>query len=117
MPETTAEIPIHQIRNFLNRLERLPDEIKPQVLEDIGDAILGEAQVDAPKLTGFLGESHYRKDFDGEAVVIGVNADYGLAVHETHPTKARWFWNAVVRNFPRVGRKAIIKALRERGAE
>ncbi|WP_115009498.1 HK97 gp10 family phage protein [Synechococcus sp. N5] len=117
MPETTATIPEAQIKNFMQRMRRLPEEIKPEVLEDMGDGIVGEAQTTAPIDTGALSESHYREDFDGDGVVIGVNVDYGLAVHETHPSKSKWFLNAINRNFARVGRKAIIKALRSRGAE
>ena len=117
MPETKATIPTQQIKNFTDRLKRLPDEIKPEVLEDMGDDILGEAQTTAPIKSGALAESHYRNDFQDDGVVIGVNVDYGLPVHETHPTKSQWFLNAIVRNFARVSRKAIIKALRSRGAQ
>jgi hypothetical protein len=115
MPTTEAYIPQHQIDNFISRMKKMPEDIKPEVLEDMGDALIGEAQFDSPVDQGFLSESHYREDFDGDGVIIGANADYALPVHETHPTKSQWFINAVVRNFARVSRKAMIKALRARG--
>lgn len=117
MPENKTELPMHQIMNWLDRIKRMPEEERPGMLEDLGDGLIGEAQVNAPVKSGFLSESHYRNDFDGEQVIIGVNADYALPVHEKHPTKSRWFWDAVVQNFARIGRKVIIKRLRERGAE
>ena len=117
MPETQATFPDQQIKNFTNRMKRLPEEIKPEILEDIGDGIIGEAQTTAPILSGALAESHYRNDYQDEGVVIGVNVDYALPVHANHPTKSEWFLNAIIRNFPRVARKAIIKALRARGAQ
>lgn len=116
MSETYATLPLADIKNFEQTIKSIPSEIREQVLLEMGEALVGEAQVDAPVRKGDLKESHYVSDFENEAVVIGTNTDYAMAVHERHPTKAHWFINAITRNFRRISQGAIEKALKERGA-
>lgn len=116
MAETYAKLELNKIRRFNRTIKRIPADIRPSVLAESGEVLVGEAQHDAPKLTGFLGESHYVGEFKNDVQIIGVNADYGLAVHETHPTKEQWFVNAIAKNFRRVIGKSIRRHLRLRGA-
>lgn len=117
MPEGTyAELDLGQIKRFERTIKRIPDDISQPVLEEAGEALVGEAQVDSPIDKGVLADSHYVGEFDDGAQIIGVNTDYAMAVHETHPTKSRWFVNAIARNFQRVIEASIRKQLRSRGA-
>ena len=116
MSETVAQLPLDEIKRFERTLRRIPQEISEPVLDEVGETLVGEAQVDSPVDKGVLSESHYAGDFENGAKIIGVNTDYAMAVHETHPTKSRWFFDAIQRNFRRVTRASIRKQLRERGA-
>lgn len=117
MSETVATLPLADIKNFEQTIKNIPEQIREQALLDMGEALVGEAQVDAPVRKGDLKESHYVSDFENDAVVIGTNTDYAMAVHQRHPTKSLWFINAITRNFRRISEAAIKKALKERGAQ
>lgn len=116
MPETYAELPIPEMERWLKQLRDLERPIAHRALDLSQEAILSEAQVDAPVLTGFLKESHFADDSDRDNRVIGANTTYALVVHETHPTKSRWFVNAIQKNGRRILEGAIKLALGERGA-
>ena len=116
MSKTVAELPIQDIRRFERTIRRIPEDIRQPVLDEVAEALVGEAQFDAPIKTGTLKDSHTVGEFEDGAVVIGVNTAYAMAVHETHPSRSRWFFNAIVRNFRRITRASIRKQLRERGA-
>lgn len=117
MSKTEATLPLDQMNRFNDRLRRIPEDIQDTVLIDLGEGIVGEAQFNAPVLSGHLAESHTVSEPDRGSIITGVNTPYAMSVHETHPTKARWFIEAINRNFARMARKAIVKALRERGAQ
>lgn len=114
---TYADLPMKKILGFQRVMRRIPEDMRQDVLEESGEALVGEAQVTAPIKTGNLSESHYVGDFDDGAQIIGVNTDYAMAVHETHPTKKRWFRKAIAKNFRRVIAKSIKRQLKLRGAE
>ena len=116
MAKTYAELDLTQIRRFERTIKRIPEDMRESVLRESGEALLGEAQVESPVLSGFLSESHYVGDFEDGAQIIGVNADYAMAVHENHPTKKHWFVNAIRKNFRRVIGRSIRQHLRDRGA-
>lgn len=116
MSETVAHLPMDQIKRFQRTMRRIPEDIRQPVLEELAEALVGEAQFDAPIKTGVLKDSHTVGEFENGSIVIGVNTNYALAVHETHPSKSRWFINAIARNFRRITRASIRKQLRERGA-
>jgi hypothetical protein len=116
MSKTEATLPRAQMQRFEQRLRRMPDEMQDQVLIETAEAIVGEAQFNAPVDTGHLAESHTVSEPEEGSVLVGANTPYAMAVHETHATKAHWFVEAIHRNFARVSRKTIVKALRERGA-
>ncbi len=115
MNETEAVLPIQEMRAFERELAEIPKEIREPVLLEIGEAIVGEAQFNAPVKTGHLAESHYTSDFKRDRVIIGVNYPYAMAVHETHPTKSRWFIRAIMDNFARVSEAALKRAFENRG--
>lgn len=114
----TIEIPTPEMRAWTDDLRRQEKPIRTRALTLAGEALLSEAQHDAPIKTGFLKESHFldaSKAGDGE-VTIGVGASYGLPVHERHASKKRWFIRAIVSNGARVFGKALEIATREAGA-
>lgn len=138
MSRTYAEINQAEVDDVMGRLANIAEETRERAIVYGAEAIHAEAQADSPVRTGFLQGSH-TVDKRGaraqagrisrrtpvtvaasalrrrRAVTIGVNASYALPVHETHPTKSRWFVNAVKANFHRVMKGAIKKALREAG--
>lgn len=117
MGETVAELPLAQIKRFERTMKRIPEEIREDVLLDLGEGLIGEAQFNAPVDTGHLAESHFVSDYNQGEVIIGANAPYAFPVHETHPTKAHWFINAITRNFERMTKASIRKHLKRRGAK
>lgn len=113
-------LPLEEMQTYLRRMAALPDDLRRQALPEAAEAVLSEAQVHAPRLTGFLSDSHVvlqdETDQAGGEIVIGVNTAYALAVHETHRTKKRWFTRNVVEHFPRVMGQLLVRLTRERGA-
>lgn len=116
MSKTEATLPIADIKKFERTLKRIPEQIREPSLLDLGEGLVGEAQPEAPVLSGHMAESHYVSDFEQDHVIVGVNTPYALAVHANHPTKSQWFSKAITRNFKRISRAAIRKAFKDRGA-
>jgi|GEM_PF-5623543 len=111
MSGTYAELPIEDIDAMLERLAAQEEPIRREALKIGAEALVSEAMVESPVLTGTLQASHTVFQADEDSAVIGVNTTYALPVHETHPTKSRWFISAVNRNFKRVMGGAIEVAL------
>ncbi|PCI10418.1 hypothetical protein COB72_03455 [bacterium] len=116
MTKTEATLPIADIKAFEKHIRDLGEDMRDGVLIETAEGIVGEAQFEAPVLTGALAESHTVSEPDEGSIIVGANTPYAMAVHETHPTKAHWFINAINRNFKRISGRAIEKALREGGA-
>lgn len=117
---TYAHLPLDDMRDYLRKLGQFPREVRPLALNEVAEAVLSEAQVDAPVLTGTLQNSHTvfedTSDRDDGAIVIGANTVYALPVHETHPTKKRWFTRVIVRTLPRAMERVIRRLARQKGA-
>lgn len=117
---TYAHLPLTEMNQYLQQLRQFPEQQRPAILREGGEAVLSEAQMEAPVLTGFLQNSHVVLDDtserEGGSIVIGVNTKYALAVHETHPTKKRWFLRAITQHLPRIMERVLKRALREKGA-
>ena len=111
----SAEAPIREMQEALAALGAAERPVRRQALSLGAEAIVSEAQVEAPVLTGFLSESHtvQRGFFARDRVRIGATAGYAAAVHETHPTKARWFLNAITTHAARILRGALEIAMRD----
>lgn len=116
MDSAYADVPTEKMVAALRGLRRQDRPIARRAIGLTAEALLSEAQDDAPVKTGALKGSHTVVEEDDEGVVIGVTVDYGLPVHQTHPTKERWFIGAIAANFSRVLEGAVRLALRERGA-
>ena len=113
-----ASIPVAEMQAWRDTIEGYGEEIKGEVLDDLGFALTGEAQTTAPVDGGDLKASHYVDAFDGKGVTIGAGGgavDYAWPVHETHATKAQWFLEAINAHFNRIIRGAIEIALSKRG--
>lgn len=95
----------------LRGLRDAAPEIRRRAGRRGGEALVGEAQFDAPVKTGALKESHVMDASNPDAVRIGANTTYAAAVHARHPTKAGWFLSAIVRNGPRIMKAALAEAL------
>ncbi|MBL0922453.1 MAG: hypothetical protein IBJ10_10045 [Phycisphaerales bacterium] len=83
------------------------------------EAIVSEAQTDAPVLSGDLKDRHGH-DSPREGVRrLYANIFYAAAVHARHPTKAGWFMAAMLRVGPgavREGARIAIARAAERAA-
>lgn len=116
---TYAHLPVAQMNAWLADLDAWGDDVRKESMPLVVEAVLSEAQVDSPRLTGFTSDSHVvledNVDVDG-SMVAGVNTTYALALHETHPTKKRWFLRAIVEHFPRTMEATLRKLAREKGA-
>ncbi|MCA9288920.1 MAG: HK97 gp10 family phage protein [Phycisphaerales bacterium] len=117
---TYAHLPLDDMQEYLRKLGQFPREVRPLALNEVAEAVLSEAQVDAPVLTGTLQNSHTEfedtSDRDDGSIVIGANTVYALPVHETHPTKKRWFTRAIVRTLPRAMERVLRRLARQKGA-
>lgn len=117
---TYATLPLAEMDAYLRRLAQFPDEARRRALPEAAEAVLSEAQTESPRLTGFLSDAHDiladDTDKEGGAITIGANTSYAMAVHETHPTKKRWFTRAVVQHFPRIMGAMLTRLAREWGA-
>jgi hypothetical protein len=111
--KTFAELPVAEMNAMLTKFKHAGDRAATRALDLATEALVSEAQVDAPVKTGFLKERHFVERVRPLLRLIGVNTTYALAVHETHKTKRRWFVNAVRTNFTRVFEGALKIALRE----
>ncbi|MEN0020922.1 MAG: HK97 gp10 family phage protein [Planctomycetota bacterium] len=115
MAGTYAELDTRAQQRIMDEVEQLAKELRPDVVREVGEAVIGEAQELAPVRTGTLKNSDFVDDTDladkGQ-IVIGFGADYALAVHETHPTRSRFLADAIKRFLPTTMRKAIRRALR-----
>lgn len=110
---TFAELPVAEMNATLEKFRRAGERAAERALDVGTEALVSEAQVDAPVKTGFLKERHFTEKVRPLLRLIGVNTTYALAVHETHKTKRRWFVNAIKTNFVRVFEGALKIALRE----
>lgn len=114
---TYAHLPLAEMNQWLTQqVGQFPEQARPAVLREVAEAVLSEAQTQAPVLTGFLQNSHTVLEEDAQGITIGVNTTYALAVHETHPTRKRWFLRAIVQHLPRVMEAALKRLVRQRGA-
>ncbi len=95
----------------LGSLRAAAPGIRRRALRRAAEAIVGEAQFSAPVKTGTLKDAHVVDASDPDNVRIGANTTYAAAVHERHPTKGRWFLNAVVTKGPGILRKALAEAM------
>lgn len=120
MSDELATVPIEDMQAWNDTLASYAEDIREEVLVNTGLGIIGEAQITSPVDTGDLKASHFVDDYENEGVTIGAGGsgvDYAWAVHETHPTKAHWFREAIVGNFERIIEAALQLALRDRGIE
>ncbi len=97
----------------LNRLRREEVTVRRRTLELSAEAIVGEAQFDAPVDTGLLKSQHIVDDSNPDKIQIGANTKYAAAVHERHPTKSQWFLKVMLQRGANIMRKALTKALEE----
>lgn len=100
--KTYATVPTEEMNAMLERLRAQEPRIRRETLTLAAEALLSEAQIEAPVLTGALKASHFLYHASADHALIGCNTNYALAVHETHPTRRHWFINAVQTNFHRV---------------
>ena len=113
MTGTYAEIDQAEMERALAPLRRAEPAIAERALDLASETLIAEAQAEAPVATGFLQGSHSVDTPRKGERVLGVNAGYALAVHETHPTKSRWFINTISRRAKEVFRGALQLATRE----
>lgn len=113
MAGTFAELPVAEMSAMLDRYKRAGEAAAERALELGAEALVSEAQVEAPVKTGLLKEMHFADRVRKLLWIIGVNTSYAMAVHEVHPTRKRWFVNAVKEHFTRVFDGALKLALRE----
>lgn len=113
MSGTFAELPTAEMNATLEEFKRASDRAAEEALATGTEALLSEAQFDAPVLTGALKESHAAVKVTRRLWMMIVNRSYALAVHETHPTKKRWFVNAIKLNFSRIFKAALERELRK----
>lgn len=111
MSQTYAQLPIAEMDAMLRRLGEQEKLIRKEAFDVGSEALVSEAQIESPVLTGFMKSTHVVFKSSDEEAIIGVNAGYALAVHETHPTNKRWFVNAIQMNFNRVFEGALKLAL------
>jgi len=112
MSRTYAKIDERGMESMLKRLRDQAPEIRHDSLTVGAEGLNSEAQIESPVLTGTTQSAHTVFQANEDEAVLGVNTDYALAVHETHPTKRRWYVNSVQRNFNRVMGGAITVALK-----
>lgn len=100
---TYAEIDVPKMSAMLKRLRAQERPIVEETLDLAAPILLGESSSNAPILTGNLAHdtAFDIKESDGSHV-IGHGAEYGLAVHETHPTKSRFLVRAIVQHGRRI---------------
>ena len=110
----TAYLPIPEMRAALDRLARQERPIARRALEIGAQALLSEAQRESPVRTGLLQNQHFAAPESPDEWLIGANTEYALPVHERHPSRRRWFLNAVKAHFERIFEGALRMALRER---
>lgn len=113
MTGTYAHFPEAEMNATLAKFKRAGERAAAEALDVGAEAIVSEAQLDAPVKTGLLKERHFADRIRPLLRLIGVNTSYALAVHETHPTKKRWFVRALKEHFKRVMEGALKKAMRE----
>ena len=77
------------------------------------EALVGEAQFDAPVITGDLKSSHLVDHSNPDAPRIGATMQYAAAAHERSTQSPRWFLRAILEKGAELGRKALEKALAE----
>lgn len=109
----TIELPTPEMRADLRRLERSETPIVRDAVTEWGEGVNSEAQYEAPIRTGFLKESHFvdASTADRGHAEVGATASYARVVHETHPTKSRWYLNAILKHSARILRKSIERAM------
>jgi hypothetical protein len=112
MARARIEIPTAEMNAVLARFRRAAPEAADRAMGAGLEVLVGEAQVEAPVRTGLLKERHFVRRVRAGEYMVGASTEYALAVHETHPTKRRWFVNAVTRNFRRVMEGALRMELR-----
>lgn len=102
-PEAAMDMWLGEIRKAERPLAR-------RALSLAGEALVSEAQLNAPVKSGFLKASHVKAPReDADEVRIGASAVYGLAVHQRHPdpSKRHWFLRSIVRNAGRIFERSL----------
>lgn len=90
----TPSIDITKVNAKLTQLRKEAPALAAKAEQTAAEAILSEAQVDAPVLSGFLKDSALAIR-SGRKVFFGFTARYAAAVHERHPTKPGFLRNAI----------------------
>ncbi len=111
-----AHIQTEEMSAVLGRLAKESEPMSDRVIDLSAEAIVSEAQVEAPVDTGHLKSRHVVIEAARRArAVIGALASYALAVHERHPTKAFWFLEAITRKGPTIIRRILEDELDKAG--
>lgn len=112
---TRAIAPLDQMDAFAARAALTPQEIDTNVTL-CNTAIISEAQIEAPVLTGFLKETHFAADAQDGMGELGASAEYAAVVHETHPSKQGWILRAINTHGRTIYGRRFRALLRDKGA-
>lgn len=112
---TRAISPVSQMDAWLVRVALDQPEIDTLVTL-ANTAIASEAQMTAPVDTGDLKASHFANPAEDGVGELGASMQYAQAVHETHPTKAGWFLDAINAHARTIYGRLIRDTLRRKGA-